>query len=94
MFDEGLVDEIKKLCKMGASLAWPGIGGIGYREFFDAKISGEASIKIIKDNIKSASRHYAKRQLTFFKSFDNVVWIHPDDKDKLKTILDNYLYSE
>ena len=91
MFQEGLVEEIKKLKKMGGTLNWPALGAIGYREFFDANVSGEASIKIIKDKIKTASRRYAKRQLTFFRSFNNVNWIHPDNREKLTSLLEDYL---
>ena len=91
MFQEGLVEEIKKLKKMGGTLNWPALGAIGYREFFDANVSGEASIKIIKDKIKTASRRYAKRQLTFFRSFNNVNWVHPDNREKLTSLLEDYL---
>lgn len=91
MFQEGLVEEIKKLKKMGGTLNWPALGAIGYREFFDANVSGEASVKIIKDKIKTASRRYAKRQLTFFRSFNNVNWIHPDNREKLTSLLEDYL---
>ena len=91
MFEEGLVEEIKKLKRMGGSLLWPALGAIGYREFFDASKSGEATIKIIKDKIKTASRRYAKRQLTFFRSFENVNWIHPDNRAKLSELLNAYL---
>lgn len=91
MFQEGLVEEIKKLKKMGGTLNWPALGAIGYREFFDANVSGEASVKIIKDKIKTASRRYAKRQLTFFRSFNNVNWVHPDNREKLTSLLEDYL---
>ncbi len=91
MFQEGLTKEIKKLKKMGGSLKWPALGAIGYREFFDANVTGEASLKIIKDKIKTASRRYAKRQLTFFRAFDNVNWIHPNDREKLSSLLECYL---
>lgn len=91
MFEDGLVEEIKKLKSMGGTLAWPALGAIGYREFFDASLTGEASLKIIKDKIKTASRRYAKRQLTFFRSFKNVNWIHPDDRESLEVLLNSYL---
>lgn len=94
MFDEGLVDEIRRLKRMGADSTWPGMGAIGYREFIEAERSGEHSLSVIKDRIKTASRRYAKRQLTFFSSFDGVHWIHPDDTSALRKLLDEYLLSE
>ena len=94
MFREGLVDEIKSLMKMGASSFWLGMGAIGYREFLEAMESGEHSLSLISDRIKTASRRYAKRQITFFSSFSDVHWIHPDDTSALKKLLDDYLLSE
>lgn len=75
MFREGLVDEIRGLISRGADDSWPGMQGIGYREFFTARREGEASLSTIKADIIHHSRLYAKRQLTFFKSFARVNWI-------------------
>ncbi len=94
MFEEGLVDEIRMLKRMGADSSWPGMGAIGYREFLEAERSGEHSLSVIKDRIKTASRRYAKRQITFFSSFPSVHWIHPDDTKALKKLLDSYLLGE
>ncbi|MFA6844241.1 MAG: tRNA (adenosine(37)-N6)-dimethylallyltransferase MiaA [Sphaerochaetaceae bacterium] len=78
MFDEGLIEEVRTLLKSGAQATWPGLQGIGYREFFEARESGECSIETIKASIVRNSRLYAKRQMTFFKSFTSVTWIGPD----------------
>lgn len=94
MFEEGLVDEIRMLKRMGADSSWPGMGAIGYREFLEAERSGEHSLSVIKDRIKTASRRYAKRQITFFSSFPSVHWIHPDDTEALEKLLDSYLLGE
>ena len=83
MFDEGLYDEIKKLVRMGADESWPGMQGIGYREFLDAMVSGEVSLGIIKEDIIRATRQYAKRQMTFFSSFATCRFFHPDDIDSI-----------
>ena len=85
MLKEGLLAEFEQLKKTYGKndILY---NTIGYREFFDANLTGEASIKIIKDKIKTASRRYAKRQLTFFRSFKNVNWIHPDDRESLESL--------
>lgn len=79
MFHMGAVDEMKKLLSMGAEPSWPGMQGIGYREWFDALSSGECNISSIKDMIVRSSIKYAKRQMTFFSSFKETSWLSPKD---------------
>ena len=88
MFDSGAVREMKALLSMGADLSWPGMQGIGYREWFNAMESGEVNISIIKDMIIRSSIKYAKRQMTFFSSFSDTVWFSPNDIEKIKGYLE------
>ena len=87
MFDSGAVREMKALLSMGADLSWPGMQGIGYREWFNALESGEVNISIIKDMIIRSSIKYAKRQMTFFSSFSDTLWFSPNDIEKIKGYL-------
>lgn len=89
MFEEGIVDEIKSLKAMGATLDWPGIRGIGYQEFF----KGEEDLEKIKESIAMNSIHYAKRQKTFFNSFANCNWVNPTDTEAVNSLLQQYLQS-
>jgi len=91
MFDEGLEEEIRSLIRMGAQASWPGLQGIGYREFFQAREHGEWSRSLIADQIERNSRFYAKRQLTFFRSFAEAVWKDPSDKKDIHTLIEAYL---
>ena len=88
MFDSGAVREMKALLSMGADLSWPGMQGIGYREWFNALESGEVNISIIKDMIIRSSIKYAKRQMTFFSSFSDTVSFSPNDIEKIKGYLE------
>ena len=88
MFDSGAVREMKALLSMGADLSWPGMQGIGYREWFYAMESGEVNISIIKDMIIRSSIKYAKRQMTFFSSFSDTLWFSPNDIEKIKEYLE------
>lgn len=104
MFSQDLVEEIKKLLKMGANPSWQSMQGIGYREFLDKvyendcetsirnleKLS-EAELEEIRQSIVMNSVHYAKRQMTFFKSFSDVHWINPDDCSQLESLLKTFL---
>ena len=88
MFDSGAVREMKALLSMGADLSWPGMQGIGYREWFNALESGEVNISIIKDMIIRSSIKYAKRQMTFFSSFSDNAWFSPNDTKEIKGYLE------
>ncbi len=90
MFDEGLEEEIRTLLRMGAQSDWPGLQGIGYKEFFQARENGEWSRSIIADQIERNSRFYAKRQLTFFRSFSEAQWMDPSDKQTILTEIEQY----
>jgi tRNA dimethylallyltransferase len=84
MFRNGLVREIKNLLRRGLRETDPGMRGIGYREFFDLKRNGCLRIKDTAEQIKTDSRRYAKRQLTFFNTIPGVVWFHPDDETGIR----------
>ncbi len=84
MVEEGLEDEVKALVKIGISRERNAMQAIGYKEFldfFDTKVTYEECIY----NIKLNSRHYAKRQLTWFNRMD-VAWY-----DYNETILQKYM---
>ncbi len=87
MFSSGAVDEMRSLLEAGARKDWPAMEAIGYREWFDALESGEVSIRGIRDEIKHNSIKYAKRQMTFFKSFNGVKWFHPGDREGINDYL-------
>lgn len=85
MVEEGLIEEAKSL--YDKHIYTKAIQtAIGYKElypYFDNKCSLEDSLELIKKN----SRHYAKRQYTFFNNqFDNINWIETNYDDFSKTI--------
>jgi tRNA dimethylallyltransferase len=93
MFQEGLVEEVRGLVKQGALASWPGMQGIGYREFFAAMTEGEEGIPLIKAEIKRNSRLYAKRQMTFFRTFPSVTWLDPEDRSAFARRVDSFVCS-
>ena len=84
MVEEGLVEEAKMLYDRRELNA---LNTVGYRELFDhfdGKYDLAEAIRLIKRN----SRHYARKQLTWFKRDKDIVWFNPDDKEAiLKEIL-------
>ena len=85
MFKDGLLEEVKSLYDRNINSKAIQTG-IGYKElykYFDNEISLEESKELIKKN----SRHYAKRQYTFFNNkFDNITWYETNYEDFNKTI--------
>lgn len=73
MIEEGLIDEVENLVKMGYNKEMTSMQGIGYKEiidYFDGKYSKSETIDIIK----MESRRYAKRQFTWFKRVEEINW--------------------
>ena len=88
MFEHGLEDEIEALKQKGANLSWPGIEAIGYKEFF---IPGLSKAEI-REKIIVSTRQYAKRQMTFFRSFSDVHWFSPSDTDAIRSLIEESGY--
>lgn len=82
MFYNGLVEEVKNLINSGVSINDQCMQGIGYKEiipYINEEISLDECINLIKLN----TRHYAKRQKTFFRKLPNLNYLQPDDLDIL-----------
>ena len=84
MFNNGLLEEVESL-KDNFKLSKALNTGIGYKEFIPY-FSKEKSLDEVRENIKKNSRHYAKRQYTFFNHQFNVKWFKTDYDDFDKTI--------
>ncbi len=66
MVDVGLVDEVRRLLERGYGPDDPGMSGTGYREIC-ASLRGELSLDDALDRMRSQTRKYARRQLTWFR---------------------------
>ncbi|MBD9202221.1 MAG: tRNA (adenosine(37)-N6)-dimethylallyltransferase MiaA, partial [Eubacterium ventriosum] len=80
MIKEGLVDEVKSLLDKGYDRNLVSMQGIGYKEiieYLDGKISLDEAVELIKKN----TRHFAKRQLTWFRREKTVTMVNWDEYD-------------
>jgi tRNA dimethylallyltransferase len=75
MFDRGFVEEVQNLLKMGYSKDLKVMRSIGYKEVVQY-LEGEIGINECVEMVKLATRHYAKRQLTWFRRYEDAVWIN------------------
>lgn len=78
MFKMGLIDEVKNLMERGYDRSMVSMQGIGYKEVIDY-LNGETSLDECIQIIKRDTRHFAKRQLTWFKREKIVTYINKDD---------------
>ena len=74
MVEAGLIDEVKSLCDMGYKNAMLSMQGIGYKEVIE-HLNGEISLDDAIAKIKLATRHYAKRQMTWFRRDERIFWL-------------------
>jgi tRNA dimethylallyltransferase len=86
MISAGLVEEVKMLKERGFSPKLRALKTVGYQELF-AYLDGEVDLHTAIENIKLNTRHYAKRQLTWFKHDKEVVWFDAEDGGLLQKIL-------
>jgi len=87
MIEDGFIDEVKSILKMGYSRNINALNTVGYKEiieYLDNRISLDRAIELIKRN----TRRYAKRQMTWFRKMERegiiIHWFHPDNYDEIE----------
>ena len=87
MLKNGLIEEVKGLLEKGYTKDMISMQGIGYKEiikYFDGEYTLDEAIEIIKRD----SRRYAKRQLTWFRRYEDAKWFEIDKFDSAKELKD------
>ena len=90
MIDQGLIDEVKTL--LNKYKRFPtAMQGLGYKEVVDY-LNGKLDKQEMIEKIKMETRRYAKRQITWFKKYKNLIWINglDDLQNNIKIILEEY----
>lgn len=90
MMKQGLINEVKELLTKYKNFP-TAMQGLGYKEvveYLDGSITKEEMI----DKIKMETRRYAKRQLTWFRKYKNLIWLNglDDVQNNIKIILEEY----
>ena len=78
MFDEGLIEEVRKLKERGIGRDATSMQAIGYKEVLDY-LDGLCTLDELKENIKNNTRHFSKRQITWFKREKDIEWINLEE---------------
>ena len=87
LFDMGLLEEIESLDKMGLTEEHISMKGIGYKEVF-GYLRGEYDLDEAVYLVKRNTRHYAKRQMTWFRRYEDMHWVDLSFRSKEEAIKD------
>ena len=90
MMEQGLLFEVKKLVEEGYTKNLVSMQGLGYKEFFDY-FDGRMTLEETVEKIKRDTRHFAKRQLTWFRREKEVIWLNKKEYEQEKELLDSVL---
>lgn len=90
MVRAGLLDETKRLLSTGYHSGLKPMRGLGYKEmtgFIEGEYAFEEAVRLIKRN----TRHYAKRQMTWFRKDPEIRWFNPADKNCIIGLVRGFL---
>ena len=80
MFDKGLVDEIQSLLDNPRGLSKQAKQALGYKEVIQY-LDGGLTLDDAKEMVKQSTRRFAKRQMTWFRSFPDVQWLETEEHE-------------
>lgn len=78
MLEDGLVEEVKSLKEQGFTKDMVSMQGLGYKEILDY-LNGNTSLHEAVYILKRDTRHFAKRQITWFKRERDVIWVNKEE---------------
>lgn len=78
MLEDGLVEEVKSLKEQGFTKDMVSMQGLGYKEILDY-LNGNTSLHEAVYILKRDTRHFAKRQITWFKKERDVIWVNKEE---------------
>ncbi len=91
MFKHGFVEEVKELRSKGFDKSLQSMRSIGYaevNEYLDGKIG---SVDEAKDLMKTSTKKYAKRQMTWFRKNKKIVWFKREELQNIRTYINQYI---
>jgi len=90
MFERGIVREVERLLKQGVDENSPPFRALGYKQVLK-HLKGEMPLEETVEVIKKETRHYAKRQMTWFRKMEGIRWFSPDDFSSLARFINDHL---
>lgn len=93
MIEEGLIAEVENLLDLGYSENSTALQGLGYKQIV-ALLKGKCSFEEAIQLLKTDTRHYAKRQFTWFRQVENIHWLDLGDYSSSEEILKLKIWRE
>jgi tRNA dimethylallyltransferase len=90
MIAGGLMTETEGLLKRGYSADLKPMQAIGYRHMVSV-LEGDLTLDEATQRLQIETRHYAKRQLTWLRAEQEMTWFRPDDQDRIRNRIDEFL---
>jgi tRNA dimethylallyltransferase len=78
MFEKGIVKEAQELRKQGIDVTSPPFRALGFKQVLK-HLNGEMTYEEAIEATKKETRHYAKRQMTWFRRMEGILWFSPDE---------------
>jgi len=92
MIQDGLVEETARLMERGYDESNAAMGGLGYKECLQyLRCTDDITLEKTIELIKRDTRHYAKRQITWFKKDNEIKWFNPGQKADIISLVDKFL---
>lgn len=93
MASQGLLDEVRSLVDRGYSPELPSMKALGYREMI-AHLEGRVSLEEALGRMKRDTKRFARRQLTWFKAMEGVLWFPPQEQDLMLERVEDFLKAQ
>ncbi len=90
MIEKGLVEEVKGLRQMGCKKDMVSMQGLGYKEILEY-LDGDTSLEEAIYKIKRDTRHFAKRQLTWFRRERQVIWLNKENYQTEEALIEDMI---
>ena len=90
MFDKGLVDEVQSLSDNPRGLSKQAKQALGYKEVIQY-LDGGLTLDDAKEMVKQSTRRFAKRQMTWFRSFPDIQWLETGEHEGPESISDEII---
>jgi tRNA dimethylallyltransferase len=90
MIEQGLIEEVKGLLSKGYTGDENALQTVGYQEIF-AYLAGELSLEDAVNQIQTNTRHYAKRQMTWFRNQHEVTWFDLDEYSSREQLVEDMM---
>jgi tRNA dimethylallyltransferase len=90
MFSKGIIEEVQHLLAAGVKPDAPPFRALGYRQVLKY-LNGHIALDEAIDLTKKETRHYAKRQMTWFRKMEDVRWFAPDDFPSISAYIERNL---